>query len=902
MTPSDPSPPSDTARPGTTSPDDWRVALPLFDALLELEPSARAEALAAANVSDAVRERVRRMLDAEHAPCLIDEPLVPLDRATLGSFESGARLGRWQLLAPIGRGGMSTVWRARSLEEPVGQFAALKRLDPSMRDAAGLRRFEREMGILATLQHPGVATILDAGRDADGVPWFAMTLVDGEPIDRWCSGHKPDLRKRVDLLQQACGAVAHAHRHLVVHRDIKPGNVLVDRDGRVVLVDFGISRLIEDARRDGDTADATGTYAFTPRFAAPEQRAGGTISTATDLWGLGALAHFILGDEAPVLAEGAEAVVPQSALPADLRAIVSRCLQRDPAERYRSADALAEDLQAFLDGRPVSARGDALGYRAGRWLRRHPAVAGLSAALVLSLLVGVGASLQQARRAEAEAVRALDAQRAAEAAQQAAEAESQRAQALRRFTIGLFEGAIPGRAPDEIPETRELIDQGIARARDPGNGRPELRADMLLTLAEIVSARLQFSEAKALIDEAAALLGGPESAPVDAWARVLLQRADLPRLQRQDEETARALDEGIAWLEPRDPMAIPLLEMYRERARLALLREDFVRAEQEMLALRTRLEGRTDLGSLPLRAAGDRAVLYGMQGRSDEAFAAHEAVLALKQADPATTSASFATTHFNLGSTAWQRGDRSAATAHFDAALDRLALIEEPMQQRAATLAAQARMAHSLGDSEFALQRIRASADEWARALGLAHRDEDFFEAYHRGKTLADLGRRDEALNRLQLALERMSAREDVPPHRIGEVQARMASLYCEAGAFTKAKTLLDQASEPPTSGPPAALAEAAATCALQQDAAGAAISLLEREPIRGDAEQHAPDFDLMRRETLLAEALLANGQIERARSGAAAVIARLDALGAAPDHVLRARLEDVSRVTVDAR
>ena len=403
MSPSDP----------RSTPDDWRTALALLDALLDLEPSARAAALAASDAAEPVRERVRRMLDAEDARCLIDDPLVPLDRDA-AAVDAGARLGRWQLLDRIGQGGMSTVWRARSLEEPVGQRAALKRLDPAVMDAAGLRRFEREMGILATLRHPGVATILDAGRAADGVPWFAMTLVDGEPIDRWCAAHSPDLRTRVDLLRQACHAVAHAHRHLVVHRDIKPGNVLVDRDGRVVLVDFGISRLIEDTRRDGDGADATGTYAFTPRFAAPEQRVGGAISTATDLWGLGALGHFILGNGAPVLAEGAAAVVPPSTLPADLRAILSRCLQRDPAERYRSADALADDLQAFLDGRAVRARGDGLAYRTGRWLRQHPAVAALSAALVLSLLGGVAASLQQAQRAEAEAARAVEAQRIAE--------------------------------------------------------------------------------------------------------------------------------------------------------------------------------------------------------------------------------------------------------------------------------------------------------------------------------------------------------------------------------------------------------------------------------------------------------------------------------------------------------
>jgi tetratricopeptide (TPR) repeat protein len=885
MTPSDPAP----------SPDDWRAALALLDALLELEPSARAAALAASDAPDAVRERVRRLLEAENASCLIDDPLVHLARDA-AAVEPGTRLGRWELLARIGQGGMSTVWRARSLEEPVGQLAALKRLDPTVMDAAGLRRFEREMGILATLRHPGVATILDAGRAVDGVPWFAMTLVDGEPIDRWCAQHAPDRHARVDLIRQACLAVAHAHRHLVVHRDIKPGNVLVDGDGRVVLVDFGISRLIEETRRTDDGTDATGTYAFTPRFAAPEQRAGGAISTATDLWGLGALAHFILTDEAPLLAEGADAVVAPAALPADLRAILSRCLQRDPAERYRSADALADDLQAFLDGRAVRARGDGFAYRTGRWLRRHPAVAALSFALVLSLLGGAAASLQQAKRAEAEAERAIEAQRVAEEARQAAETEAARAMAQRRFTLSLFEASIPGRAPDELPDTRELIDQGIARARDASSGSPELRADMLLTLAEIVSARLQFKEAEALIDESATLLGGPDAAPREAWARVLLQRADLPRRQRQDAETARALDEGIAWLETEHPSAVELLEMLRDRARLAMLREDFARAEPQMLALRERLAGRRDLGSLPLRLAGDIAVLYGMQGRADEALAAHEAVLALKKADPTTSSASLATTYFNLGSAAWLQGDAAAATAHFDAALEELAPIDEPMQQRAATLAAQARMAHSRGEASVALQRIEAAADEWARALKLTHRDEDFFEAYHRGKTLADLGRRDEAIDTLKLALQRMQAREDVPPQRLGEVRTRLAALACEAGKPGDAERLLDEAARGPAAAATMALNEAQAVCALARGDAKAAVRLLEREPIRGERQQRDPDFELMRRETLRAEALLADGQLELARSMAQGVIARIDGLDGTSDHVLGARAAVVLR------
>lgn len=874
----------------SVSDDDWQAALALMEALLERPPGEREAALAASGATPAVQARVRRMLSAAAGGSVLDAPIAV--GARRADHAEGARLGRWMLLEPIGRGGMSTVWRARSVVAPVAQEAALKVMDAGAIDEAALRRFDRELAVLSRLSHPGVAALLEAGRADDGVPWFAMGLIDGQPIDAWCDARRADRDLRVGLLVQACGAVAHAHRHLVVHRDIKPGNVLVDRDGRVVLVDFGISRLLEETREQ-----STGTYAFTPRFAAPEQRSGGAISTATDLWGLGALAHWLLAGDAPVLAEGADAVTPPATLPTDLRAILARCLQRDPAERYRSADALADDLQAFLDGRPVAARRGGWAYRAGRWLRRRPGGAALSAALVLSVGAGVAASVLQSRRAEAEAERAVAAQRVAEEARRAAETEAARALAQRRFTLSLFEASIPGRAPDELPDTRELVEQGIARARDPASGSAALRADMLLTLAEIVSARLQFAEAEALVDEAAALLGGPDAAPREAWARVLLQRADLPRRQRKDTETARALEEGIAWLEAHHPDALELLEMQRDAARLAISREDFARAEQRLLALRARLEGRRDTGTLPMRVEGDIAVLYGLQGRAAEALAAHEAVLALKQADPSTSSASFATTLFNVGSAAWMLGDAGRASAHFDEALARLASIDEPMQQRAAIFAAQARMAHASGDVDRALRQVRASAEEWARALGLSGPDEDFFEAYHRGRILADIGHAD-ADAMLSEAIVRMRRREDAPPHRIGEVQARRAALACERGDAAAGEVRLAEARVEATIAPPWALAEAGAQCALHSGRAGEAVALLASVERRGTAQASDPDFDLMRYETLQAEALLAAGETARARAGAAEVAKRLRAIQASDTHVLLRRAEAVLRAT----
>jgi tetratricopeptide (TPR) repeat protein len=513
----------------STSDDDWQAALALLEALLELPPDQREAAFATSGASPAVLARVRRMLAAENAGSVLDAPLAAAFRAP--RHAEGARLGRWMLLEVIGRGGMSTVWRARSTVAPVGQEAALKVMEAGAIDDAALRRFARELEVLSRLSHPSVAALIEAGRADDGVPWFAMGLVDGQPIDTWCETKRADRETRLGLLIQACAAVSHAHRHLVVHRDIKPGNVLVDGGGRVVLVDFGISRLLEETREH-----STGTYAFTPRFAAPEQRSGGAISTATDLWGLGALAHWLLAGEPPTLRDDADAVMPPTTLPADLRAILSHCLQRDPAERYRSADALADDLQAFLDGRPVAARRGGWAYRAGRWLRRHPGVTALAGALALSVAVGVTATVLQSRRAEAEAERAVAAQRVAEEARTTAEraqrstqAALERATSLRDYLVRVFDGSNPNSGPQA--DAAALLARGETLVQERLDaGEALLAADLLLVLGQARQLRGEYGPADALFERGLAV-AGTSGGSVATRAHLHFGRGEVARTQ-----------------------------------------------------------------------------------------------------------------------------------------------------------------------------------------------------------------------------------------------------------------------------------------------------------------------------------------------------------------------------------
>ncbi|MFG5408776.1 serine/threonine-protein kinase [Piscinibacter sakaiensis] len=271
----------------------------------------------------------------------------------------GLRIGAWRLEAPIGQGGSGSVWRARRCDGRVEGVAAVKLLHLSWLGHGAAERFRREGAILARLTHPHIARLLDAGVSDGGQPYLVLELVDGEPIDRRCDRLRMDVDARLRCFLDVLGAVAHAHRHLVVHRDIKPANVMLGDDGLVKLLDFGIAKLLED-EGEGSTAltRAAGTV-LTPDYAAPEQIAGGPISTATDIYALGVLLYQLLGGTHPT--GGATA----------LDTIVARMLRKRPAERYASVDAVAEDLRRHLAHLPVEARPDTWRYRAGKFVRRH---------------------------------------------------------------------------------------------------------------------------------------------------------------------------------------------------------------------------------------------------------------------------------------------------------------------------------------------------------------------------------------------------------------------------------------------------------------------------------------------------------------------------------------------------
>lgn len=400
----------------------WALLKALFDEAAPAPHERRGALLAAAGLAADEQAQLNSLLDHHDAAAGEQSFLAGPAAAPGPAARLGQRLGNWTLVRAVGMGGMGEVFEARRAD---GQFegrAAVKLLKRGMDSAAVLQRFALERQALARLNHPGIARLLDAGASAEGLPYFVMEYVDGQPIDQ--AARPLALEQRLALFLQLAEAVAHAHRNLLVHRDLKPGNVLVDDTGHVKLLDFGIAKALDPLEGlDGGETTVGGQRPYTPNYASPEQVRGEPVSTATDIYSLGVLLYQMLtgtrptGRKATTPAEAArsvleeeptrpsrlsptEAVDPQwlrnrRRLEGDLDNILLKALEKQPGRRYASVDALRADVEAFLSGHPVSARAASVGYLFSKWLGRNRVAAGAAVLGLLGLVTGLLSTLLQ---------------------------------------------------------------------------------------------------------------------------------------------------------------------------------------------------------------------------------------------------------------------------------------------------------------------------------------------------------------------------------------------------------------------------------------------------------------------------------------------------------------------------
>ena len=476
----------------------WLEIEPLIDGLFDVAEGERADWLRVHCHDAGLRELVAQALAASDAlergpaqwlPALAESlaerlPVVP-----------GYRVRRF-----VGAGGMASVFEAER-ELPGGpQTVALKLLRLDVHDADERRGFLREQRILARLQHPHVAQLLDAGFTPTGTPFLALEFVAGENLARHCESHALAARERLALFMDMCAAVEHAHRNLIVHRDLKPSNVLVDAEGRVKLVDFGIAKLLTD---DGE-ATRTQARRMTRAYAAPEQFAGEAATTAIDVYALGVLLAELLAGQRPRRA--GEAVAAGTAafdgdalrrkLGADLHAIVQAATRADPLQRYPSVAVLREDIQRHLAGQPLRARADQLAVRALKFVKRHALAVSAGVAVALVLAAATAAGLYEARLARAAA-------RQTRAQALAAQDEARRADALKSFLEGLFDNTARGTAASETAEL--LLSQGRERADRDFALQPALHAEILALVGDLERRNGHPERAREPLEQAATL-------------------------------------------------------------------------------------------------------------------------------------------------------------------------------------------------------------------------------------------------------------------------------------------------------------------------------------------------------------------------------------------------------------
>jgi serine/threonine protein kinase len=511
----------------------------LFYAALELEDGRTAFLDEACGGDAELRKEVESLLNSSGQTMgFLKQPVLQAaQQITEEESLSGKRIGAYQLLRQIGEGGMGKVYLAARADDLYRKEVAIKTVQGGLgQSRAMLLRFRSERQILANLDHPNIARLLDGGITEDGLPYLVMEYVNGVRVDDYCRINKLGTEQRLQLFSIVCEAVEYAHKNLVVHRDIKPANILVTSDGVPKLLDFGIAKLLDPESSDS-AQTLTSERMMTPEYASPEQVRGEQVTTSTDVYALGVLLYELLAGKRPfkldttspfemvrIICEQApeppsvvsrtnpELAPPDAArkVGGDLDNIVLMAMRKEPSRRYVAVAALADDVKAYLTGYPVHARTDTWKYRSGKFVRRHRAAVAATAIVALALIgfsIGMGLLAKRATRER------LTAQR-----------ESQ-------FLKGIFEAATPDQARGRQITARELLEQGAKRVDRELAGDPGLQGTMLDNIGRAYMSLGLYDQAEALLERAYTLRKkslGDENADV---ASTLAALANDIRLQ-----------------------------------------------------------------------------------------------------------------------------------------------------------------------------------------------------------------------------------------------------------------------------------------------------------------------------------------------------------------------------------
>jgi serine/threonine-protein kinase len=793
----------------------WARVKDLVARAIELDAAAREALLAEASGEDLpLRREVESLLAAHDAAGDFIEAPAAAGLFGSGSSLEGARLGPYRLEREIGRGGMGAVYLAVRADDAYEKRVAIKVIKRGMDSDEIVRRFRHERQTLANLDHPNIARLLDGGTTSEGLPYFVMEYVEGEPLDEYCRSRTLGESDRLRLFRTVCGAVEVAHRNLVVHRDLKPDNILVTAEGVPKLLDFGIAKLL-GAGEDGVVTRDTDRL-LTLQYASPEQLRGEPVSTATDVFSLGVMLYELLSGVHPFERAGQPRAALEHAileeeprggrLERELEAIARTALRKEPDRRYGSVFELSDDIGRYLSGLPVRARGDAVGYRLSKFVRRHAVGVAAAAVVVLALVGGIIGVSWQARIAARERDRAR--------------LEANKAQQVSAVLQRMLRAADPSADGRDV-RVADVLAEASRRAGLELQQQPEIRAAVRAAIGGTYYSLGLYDDALRELEESATLARstfGEESvefarARVDL-ARVAIERGDavdaeaeyraaLATLERAgaaaDETRADTLvtlgqfvgrngDNAAAVALYDEALAIRLrlyggdheavAEILNNLAVQAQARSDVAEAERlyrEALRITTATRGERHPGYAV--AASNLAGVLHTRRLYEEARALYERALALRRELQGPDHPDVAFTEFNLAELLFDSGQPAAALVLAQRVLARRGVsIPDAHPVIAAALVTTGKARLKTGDLAGAERDLRDSVARRRAMLPPGHWLIANTESVL-GECLLAAGKRAEAERLLVASYERLLADRGPDHERTRDARARLALL-----------------------------------------------------------------------------------------------------------------------------
>ncbi len=826
-------------------PERWHRIDELLQAALDREPEERSRFLDAACAGDpSLRENVEKLLAAD-ARCrgILDQP-PRLDFDTIAPAAgdaAGDRIGPYRIEREIARGGMGVVYLASRADDAFERRVAIKVLSPGRMSASLERRFRGERQILAALEHPNIARLYEGGTTEGGRPYLVMEYVDGLRLDEYCNRERLGVRRRLEIFRKICAAVHFAHQRLVVHRDLKPSNILVDAAGEPKLLDFGIAKLLDpEALPVTVEATLTGLRPMTPGYASPEQVRGEAITTASDVYSLGVLLYELLTGRPPhrferltpheverVLAEeeplkpsvaaaraaaGAASAEPspeqvcrrrgvtaaqlRRQLEGDLDTIVLSALRREPARRYGSVEQLSEDLRRHLEGLPVLARQDSLGYQLGTFLRRHKLAVAVTGAILALVVAFAAAMTYQAAQIARQRDRAEQERERAEQERERAEEERGRAQEVSGFLAEIFKEADPWKKGAETITELQLLELGAEKIERELQDQPAARASLLRVIGDVYAHLGLYERAMPMVETALELQQlrlGPEHVEV---AAALTSVASVYALQGKHAEAERLHRRALAIQERL--VGRQDLQVAETLRNLAMVARFQGRGEESEQHARSALEiARETAGPDAAETSTFLRTLAGTLGHLGnhaESQRLLEEALAIDQATFGEIHTATARGLYNLGWIRYIQGESATAEPYLRRALETFeAVHQEDHPQVSNALLAVALTAKGQGRFVEAEESLRRALALHEKALGSEHPKVANCR-YELGDALLRQGRLAEAETQLARSLEIREKALDPGHPAVAETLAGLAELHARRGDDAEAEGLYRRA------------------------------------------------------------------------------------------------------------